>query len=485
MIREQTEARPSADLLSFIADDRAVVIYRPRWNTFTGGMAQTVLLQQIIYWWIKNGRRPFYKFARPCAHRLYRPGDSWEEELSVQRREFENARGGVSARTHGQLDPTALVSYWTDAQRVTWYALNESLLLDHLAALYPPADVGLQLPLPDLMDETSIRSNGRNVHQPSPAAEELMDETSIRTNVPNVHLLMDETYIGSNGRNVHPLITENKTTSETTPQTPPAAAAAEPPATPLPAAAAAADPLQPILDWIGFDDTLQPKERAGMTVSDLLGWAYWARLKQAEPGSRIVNPVGWMRSQWRGGRPLRADILRLARGWLLLDDDGRANLLDRLEWANDYDGHADSDFERDFPDIPPALAAAVHTATGGVLGPPSLMPPPPPPADPREPRRAAHVAPRPPVPQATILWRDALDELEMQMTKAVFTAYLHGTTAYLDGDELTVHVRSPYAAAHLAERLHDLVTRTVNARAGRPITVTYEAPAAQPEVQHG
>jgi len=203
MTTTTNEARPSADILSFIADDRAVVIYRPRWNTFTGGMAQTVLLQQIVYWWIKNGRRPFYKFARPCAHRLYRPGDSWEEELSVQRREFENARRGISARTHGQLDPAALVSYWTDAQRVTWYALNETLLLDHLAALYPTADVGLQLPLPDLMDETSIRSNGRNVHQHPPATEELMDETSIRTNVPNGHLLMDETYIGSNGRNVH------------------------------------------------------------------------------------------------------------------------------------------------------------------------------------------------------------------------------------------------------------------------------------------
>lgn len=465
MIREQTEARPSADLLSFIADDRAVVIYRPRWNTFTGGMAQTVLLQQIVYWWIKNGRRPFYKFARPCAHRLYRPGDSWEEELSVQRREFENARHGVSARTHGQLDPTALVSYWTDAQRVTWYALNESLLLDRLAALYPPADVGLQLPLPDLMDETSIRSNGRNVHQPSPAAEELMDETSIRTNVSNVHLLMDETYIGSNGRNVHPLITENKTTPETTPQTPPSSAA-EPSAPP-----GGGGDVPTILGWVGFTDRLNDKERAILDPPTALAWAYFIYLEEAKP-TRPKNAVGLARSRWRAGSTPPDDLLALAQSWLALTDDSRRALLERVAFAAQFG--TDDDLDDDFPGLPVAAAIAVYRATAGELAPPSLTPV-------REATVAAIAEVRavpPPGPSLATrnssLWKDALAELKMQMTRATFTTWLQGTTAALDGDTLTVHVRNVHAIDWLENRLHDLIQRTVNALAGRPLTIHYE-----------
>ena len=465
MTMTTNEARPTADLLSFIADDHAVVIYRPRWNTFTGGMAQTVLLQQIVYWWIKNGRRPFYKFARPCAHRLYRPGDSWEEELSVQRREFENARRDVSARTHGQLDPTALVSYWTDAQRVTWYALNETLLLDRLAALYPPADVGLQLPLPDLMDETSIRSNGRNVHQASTPTEELMDETYSRSNAPNGHLLMDETYIGSNGRNVHPLITENKTTPETTPQTPPS------PAAELPAPPPGGGDVSTILRWVGFTDRLNDKERAILDPPTALAWCYFIHLEEAKP-TRPKNAVGLARSRWRAGVPPPDDLLALAQSWLALADDGRRALLERVAFAARFG--TDDDLDDDFPGLPVAAAIAVYRATAGELAPPSLMPPP---ADNNRPRSQPSAPssppPQPPVANVT-LWRDALVELEMQMSRSTFHQWLLGTTATLAGDELTVHVRNHYAVDWLSGRLHDLITRTVTGVAGRPITVRYE-----------
>jgi hypothetical protein len=452
-----SEGRPSADLLSFIADDRAVVIYRPRWNTFTGGMAQTVLLQQIVYWWIKNGRRPFYKFARPCAHRLYRPGDSWEEELSVQRREFENARRGVSARTHGQLDPAALVSYWTDAQRVTWYALNETLLLDHLAALYPAAEVGLQLPLPDLMDETSIRSNGRNVHQDSPAAEELMDET----------------YIGSNGRNVHPLITENKTTPETTPQTPPPSPAAEPPAPP-PGGDGGGGDVSAILRWVGFTDRLNDKEQATLDPPTALAWCFFIHLEEAKP-TRPKNAVGLARSRWRAGVPPPDDLLALAHSWLALDDDGRRVLLERIDFAARFG--ADDDFDDDFPGLPVAAAIAIYRATAGDLAPPSLTPI-------REATAAAIAEVRTgllwSVPQATQstqftpLWRDALVELEMQMTKSTFAAWLRGTSATLADDILTIHLRNTHAVDWVSNRLHDLIARTVAALAGRPLTIRYE-----------
>lgn len=146
------------DLFALIEDDRNRVSYRPSWNQFTGSVNGTLLLQQIIYWWSKNKRRPFYKFNSPCDHPNYRDGDSWQEELGMTRSEFETARRKIAARTKGNVSPKALVSYWIDPDRRTWYALNEKAVVAELQAIYPekgePA-VGVQA---DLMQESSIRS---------------------------------------------------------------------------------------------------------------------------------------------------------------------------------------------------------------------------------------------------------------------------------------------------------------------------------------
>ena len=77
-------------------------------------------------------------------------------------------------------------------------------------------------------------------------------------------------------------------------------------ADPPPLAAAAADPLQPILEWIGFDDTLKDTERRRLDVATLLAWAYTVKLKEALPRARgrVYNPVGLARSLWRHGQPL-------------------------------------------------------------------------------------------------------------------------------------------------------------------------------------
>lgn len=261
--------------------------------------------------------------------------------------------------------------------------------------------------------------------------------------------------------------------------------AAAPAAAPV---AAAADPLTAILDWLGFDDQLTPKERAGLDVSTLLGWAYWAQIKRAERGSRIANPVGWVRSQWRNGRPLRADLLNLARGWMLLSDDGRARLLGRLEWLADYGPDPGTPFEEDFPDIPPRAAAAVFAATGGALGPPALSP-------------AEAIAPvcatdrTPPVEERSAaadrsvpqtgppdlngngrgeaIWPVALDDLQHAMVRATFDQLLRGTTAVEDDRGITVRVRNEAAVEWLQHRLHPVVQRAVDAAAGRPLAVRY------------
>lgn len=154
-----TNSNRGVDLFALIEDDRHRVSYRPSWNQFTGGVNGTLLLQQVIYWWSKNKRRPFYKFNSACDHPNYRDGDSWQEELGMTRSEFETARRKIAAKTKGNVSQKALVSYWVDPDRRTWYALNEEAVIAELQAIYPekheePA-VGVQA---DLMQESSIRS---------------------------------------------------------------------------------------------------------------------------------------------------------------------------------------------------------------------------------------------------------------------------------------------------------------------------------------
>ena len=73
----------------------------------------------------------------------------------------------------------------------------------------------------------------------------------------------------------------------------------------------------------------------------------------------------------------------------------------------------------------------------------------------------------------------------MQMTKATYHTWLTGTTATLDGDQLTIHVRNHHAIDWLENRLHDLITRTAASVAGRPLAVRYEAADPTPEAHHG
>jgi hypothetical protein len=162
-----------ADLLQLIADDRNRVSYHPKWNSITGGVTSSIFLQQAIYWWVRSQRRPFYKFNEPCSHRNYKGGDSWQEELGLSRKELETARGRIAERTHGEINNQSLISYWVDSDRKTWYVVNEPLLLERLAAVYPePVDnsVGVQEKLmyesdisneetADLMPESDISND--------------------------------------------------------------------------------------------------------------------------------------------------------------------------------------------------------------------------------------------------------------------------------------------------------------------------------------
>ena len=128
----------SIDIFSIFAEDKRMVLYRPEWRKFTGSVTATILLQQIIFHWNQHGRKPFYKFKEPCGHNLYKSGDSWCEELGFSRKEFDSAMKRIgckrSKKQHGSHD--APVEYWTDARRLTYFAIREDRLAALLTELY-------------------------------------------------------------------------------------------------------------------------------------------------------------------------------------------------------------------------------------------------------------------------------------------------------------------------------------------------------------
>jgi hypothetical protein len=151
-------------LLKVLAEDTLVVSYRPQFARMTGSVMAAILLQQLLHRWMQAGRQAFYKFKEPCKHSDYRTGDSWCEELAFTRREFDSALSLIGTKvTKGcskndlmtycwpglPAEPDSenyravwseimrhVVIYWTDANRVTWYWLNETLLERVISVTY-------------------------------------------------------------------------------------------------------------------------------------------------------------------------------------------------------------------------------------------------------------------------------------------------------------------------------------------------------------
>ena len=127
-----------SNITRIILDDRKIIGYRPKLNRITGSLSASVLLGQIMYWAEHSGN-PFYKFMQPCDHKQYRSGDSWCEELGISRHEYDGAIKRIGKKVNSKskdYDPAALVWYWTDMSRLTWYMVNWDLLNAKIAELY-------------------------------------------------------------------------------------------------------------------------------------------------------------------------------------------------------------------------------------------------------------------------------------------------------------------------------------------------------------
>lgn len=73
--------------------------FYPALLSFTGCEKATLISGKLEYWFsnpkYENG---FYKFIEPCAHPLYRKGDSWSEELGFSRKLFAKAFDVIGVR---------------------------------------------------------------------------------------------------------------------------------------------------------------------------------------------------------------------------------------------------------------------------------------------------------------------------------------------------------------------------------------------------
>lgn len=141
-------------ILSILAEDRRLITYRPSLRAIGKTVVGTIVLQQIIYWADKKKGEKFYKFGSPCSNALYNEGDSWEEEVGISAKELSTALkqfafklGSKSKKAcadkgldYAEERESHVVTYYTDANRVTWYMLNADLLSKLLVGVYKVND---------------------------------------------------------------------------------------------------------------------------------------------------------------------------------------------------------------------------------------------------------------------------------------------------------------------------------------------------------
>ncbi|MEN8236896.1 MAG: hypothetical protein ABFQ95_05075 [Pseudomonadota bacterium] len=73
------------------------VKYYPELKTATGSEKTAILIDRLEYWFALKPDG-FYKFFEPCDHPCYRKGDSWLEEISLNRRAFTRVFSHVGTR---------------------------------------------------------------------------------------------------------------------------------------------------------------------------------------------------------------------------------------------------------------------------------------------------------------------------------------------------------------------------------------------------
>lgn len=135
------------DIIKVLSEDKRLVTYRPSLRVIGQSVTGTILFQQILYWWEKSGRKPFYKFKEPCGHSAYKEGDSWCEELGFSKKEVTTALSRISfkkTKITKEESHEKPIEYWITPDRRTFYQINIGNLGKLLSEIY-------------VSDQTSLR----------------------------------------------------------------------------------------------------------------------------------------------------------------------------------------------------------------------------------------------------------------------------------------------------------------------------------------
>ncbi len=130
--KENAEIAGALDtILSLGAEEggEGKLLYRAKFRNIANSVNGALLLNQIWYYFQKKDYQPFYKFAQPCSHKMYRDGDSWTEVLNWSYDEFTSALKKIGTKVTAGVSKTeayenSIIIYWTNSSQVTWYDMN-------------------------------------------------------------------------------------------------------------------------------------------------------------------------------------------------------------------------------------------------------------------------------------------------------------------------------------------------------------------------
>ena len=397
-----------------ISDQERSIPYRPHYTRITGSPVASILLQQISFWWQKNGRKPFYKFKMACNHDRYHPGDSWCEELEISRGTFDRALKRFAAKvtsgdSKSELLRDHVVIYWTDSNRLTWYQVNEDLLAAYVYLAYHDPDL-----LGKVQNALYLDNAGNALY---------LD------NVGNA------LYLG-NDQNAPYLSSEitSEITSEMNSE--------------IDHAAGAADDDEPDFSFDLIDLIPRFSERDRQTFlkryppADAVQWYCYV----LDPANGIKNPAGYLH---------RCCIKQREHPPGYYAPHEVQELVRRL-----------SRVETNLPN-PPAAYSPLSNAPPTEPGDPERQEPP-----------STTVVRAPssdaPDPESNQLWQQALAELELQMTRSTFSTWLQPTRLLAwDEGRITIGAPNTYIKEWLENRLIAPIRRTLSGIANCPLTVEF------------
>lgn len=383
-----------------------------------------IFLAQVLFWWNLKGRQRFYKFNAPCDHALYRPGDSWQEELGLKRTMFMTARRRVAvkvrisckAEVQQAFGAGALVVYGTDEHHLTWYMVNEAALRQQAPAQYvrlfgaeSGAD-GATVPAPHAPPSTL--SHAKKL-PPAPASTASADAEGL-------HSLMQASCTGNN----------TEKTSQKASESAQARCISHPRAcdATLPAGGGAGKGHAP------------PVESAILTALQARG----VQAASARLIARRARRAGWdvaqtlavfdahrLDAKQAGARsPLGVAVTRLVKGEQMRLPP--AATLARVQWLHQAHGGEGGQ-------------AAGDIRADGLSG-----------------EEASAAEPTP----LKRLWQQVLGDIQVQVTRATFERHFRGTWLEARGGAYVVCSHDPYTPEWLARRLHPLIAATLARWAG-------------------